>query len=164
MKRVLHIIITSIILLTSKYVYAEKIAIVNIGEIFQKMPDRESVTKDLENEFKSRSTELKNLEKDLQIHIDKLQRNSSSLKQTERTNLESELIVKRNQFADKAHKFEEDTRRRQSEERNKILLRIQDAIKIIADKKGYDIIIDTTSIAYAKDSLDITNQVQKQVK
>lgn len=45
---------------------ADKIAVVNIGEVVQKMPGREAAAKQLESEFKSRGTELQSLEKDLQ--------------------------------------------------------------------------------------------------
>lgn len=86
------------------------------------------------------------------------------MKQSEREKQEKELMAKRDQFAEKAQKFEEDNRRRQMEERNKILSRIQDSIKSVAAKEGYDVVIDANAVAYAKDSVDITSKVQKQVK
>ncbi|OHT24405.1 molecular chaperone [Providencia stuartii] len=144
--------------------YADKIAVVNVGEIFQNMPAREAVAKQLENEFKSRATELQNLEKDLQSRVEKLRRDGATMKQSDREKQEKELMTKRDQFAEKAQKFEEDNRRRQMEERNKILSRIQDSIKSVAAKEGYDVVIDANAVAYAKDSIDITSQVQKQVK
>ncbi|CAL1329171.1 OmpH family outer membrane protein [Candidatus Providencia siddallii] len=164
MKKLFFQIIISIFLLTSKNIFAEKIAIVNINEIFKSMPDREIIVKQLEDEFQSRATELENLERDLRIHIKKLHRDGSSMKKFERKNLESELIAKRNQFTEKANKFEEDTKRRQTEERDKILHRIQETIKSIANKEGYDILIDANAIAYAKNNLDITNYIQKKIK
>ena len=45
---------------------ADKIAIVNVASIFQQMPAREAVAKQLENEFKSRATDLQSQERDLQ--------------------------------------------------------------------------------------------------
>nr|WP_154601449.1 OmpH family outer membrane protein [Providencia alcalifaciens] len=144
--------------------YAEKIAIVNVGEVFQNMPAREAVAKQLESEFKSRATELQNLEKDLQSRVEKLRRDGATMSTSDREKQEKELITKRDQFAEKAQKFEEDNRRRQSEERNKILSRIQDSIKAVAAKEGYDVVIDANAVAYAKDGINITSQVQKQVK
>ncbi|MGG4608885.1 molecular chaperone Skp [Providencia sp. Me31A] len=164
MKKLLCAAGVSIALAMSAGAYAEKIAIVNVGEIFQNMPAREAVAKQLESEFKSRATELQNLEKDLQTRVEKLRRDGATMKQSEREKLESELMTKRDQFAEKAQKFEEDNRRRQGEERAKILSRIQDSIKSIAAKEGYDIVIDANAVAYAKDSTDITSKVQKQVK
>nr|WP_314267164.1 molecular chaperone Skp [uncultured Moellerella sp.] len=154
----------SLALAMSAGAYADKIAVVNVGEIFQNMPARESVTKQLESEFKGRASELQGLEKDLQSRIEKLQRDGKTMKQSDREKLEKELIAKRDAFSEKAQKFDEDNRRRQGEERNKILSRIQDAIKVVAAKDGYDVVIDKNAVAYSKDSVDITSKVQKQVK
>ncbi|EKT58245.1 molecular chaperone Skp [Providencia burhodogranariea] len=164
MKKLLCAAGVSLALAMSAGAYADKIAVVNVGEIFQNMPARETVAKQLENEFKSRATELQNMEKDLQSRVETLRRDAATMKQSDREKAEKELMTKRDQFAEKAQKFEEDNRRRQSEERNKILSRIQDSIKSVAAKEGYDVVIDANAVAYAKDSVDITSQVQKQVK
>ena len=72
-------------------------------------------------------------------------------------------MAQREQFSQKAQAFEQDNRRRQMEERNKILSRIQDA-KSVASKGGYDVVIDANAVAYADSSKDITADVLKQVK
>ncbi len=43
---------------------ADKIAIVNMGNLFQQLPAREAVAKQLENEFKGRASELQGMEND----------------------------------------------------------------------------------------------------
>lgn len=143
---------------------ADKIAVVNVSSIFQQMPQRETVAKQLENEFKGRASELQNMERDLQTKIQKLQRDSSTMKASERTKVEKDLTAQRQQFSTKAEAFEQDNRRRQMEERNKILSRIQDAIKVIASKEGYDVVIDANAVAYSATAKDITADVLKQVK
>ncbi|MDM3799745.1 molecular chaperone, partial [Proteus mirabilis] len=45
---------------------ADKVVVVNIGQVLQKVPNREAVETHLESEFKSRDTELQNLGKALQ--------------------------------------------------------------------------------------------------
>nr|WP_152964104.1 molecular chaperone Skp [Photorhabdus khanii] len=143
---------------------ADKIAVVNVGEIFQQLPAREVVAKQLENEFKSRASELQRMEADLQTKIQKLQRDGSTMKSSERANLEKDVMAKREEFGKKAQAFEQDNRRRQMEERNKILSRIQDAIKVVAGKEGYDVVVDANAVAYSVSGKDITASVLKQVK
>ncbi|KEY60153.1 molecular chaperone Skp [Serratia sp. DD3] len=143
---------------------ADKIAVVNVSNIFQQMPAREAVAKQLESEFKNRATELQNMERDLQTKMQKLQRDASTMKAADRSKMEKEVMAQRDQFSQKAQAFEQDNRRRQMEERNKLLTRIQDAVKAVATKQGYDVVIDTNAIAYAGASQDITAEVQKQVK
>lgn len=143
---------------------ADKIAIVDTASIFQQLPQRETVAKQLENEFKGRASELQKMEGDLQSKIQKYQRDSSTMKASDRSKTESDLTAQREQFTKKAQAFEQDNRRRQMEERNKLLSRIQDAIKSVANKDGYDIVIDANAVAYPGSAKDITADVLKQVK
>jgi len=73
-------------------------------------------------------------------------------------------MTQREAFSSKAQAFEQDNRRRQMEERNKILSRIQDAVKKVASDEGYDVVVDANAVAYASSSKDITADVLKQVK
>ena len=143
---------------------AEKIAFVNVASIFQQLPQREAVAKQLESEFKSRATELQGMERDLQTKMQRLQRDGSTMKASERTRLGKEITAQRETFARKAQAFEQDNRRRQMEERNKLLSRIQDAVRSVAKDKGYDMVIDANALAYSQPPDDITAQVLKQVK
>ncbi|MGX8941730.1 molecular chaperone Skp [Symbiopectobacterium sp. Eva_TO] len=143
---------------------ADKIAVVNVASIFQQLPQRENVAKQLENEFKGRASELQKMESDLQTKMQKLQRDGSTMKASDRSKSENDLMAQREQFSNKAQAFEQDNRRRQMEERNKILSRIQDAIKSVASKDGYDIVIDANAVAYVGNAKDITADVLKQVK
>lgn len=142
----------------------DKIAVVNISSIFQQLPQRESVAKQLENEFKNRASELQKMESDLQIKMQKLERDGSTMKASDRSKSENDLMAQREQFSNKAQAFEQDNHRRQLEERNKILSLIQNAIKSVASKNGYDIVIDTNAVAYVGNVKDITADVMKQVK
>ncbi|MBE8597467.1 molecular chaperone Skp [Xenorhabdus sp. BG5] len=143
---------------------ADKIALVNVAEVFQQLPAREAVAKQLENEFKGRATELQRMESELQTKIQKLQRDGSTMKASEREKLEKEVMAKRDDFAQKAQSFENDNRRRQMEERGKILNRIQDAVKVVAGKEGYDLVLDANTVVYSTSGKDITAEVLKQVK
>lgn len=143
---------------------ADKIAVVNVSSIFQQLPARATVAKQLENEFKGRATELQGMERNLQTQMQRLQRDGSTMKASERTRLEKDLMAQRETFSKKAQAFEQDNRRRQAEERNKILSRIQDAVKKVADSEGYDVVIDQNAVAYVAKAKDITTDVLKQVK
>ncbi|MGL9769863.1 MAG: molecular chaperone Skp [Sodalis sp. (in: enterobacteria)] len=143
---------------------ADKIAVVNISSIFQQVPRRIVVANQLENEFKGRATELQSMERDLQIKMQRLQRDGSIMKASERSSLEKMVMAQRETLSTKAQLFEQDNHRRQTEERDKILSYIQDAVKSIASKEGYDVVIDANAVAYATNAKDITTDVLKQVK
>ncbi|WP_367680356.1 OmpH family outer membrane protein [Candidatus Fukatsuia anoeciicola] len=165
MKKWLYTISFSLVLTISTNIQAvDKIAIINIAQIFQKLPAREVAAKQLENEFKGYATNLKSMEKKLRNDIEKLQRDRSIMKTSDINNMEKNIMEQRETFSNKAQIFEMDNHRRQTEERNKILRRIQDAVKIVAMKKNYDIVIDTSTVVYALPSKNITADVLKEVK
>ncbi|SFN45908.1 molecular chaperone Skp [Xenorhabdus japonica] len=143
---------------------ADKIALVNVAEIFQQLPAREAVAKQLDSEFKGRATELQRMESDLQTKIQKLQRDGSTMKASEREKLEKEVMAKRDEYLQKAQSFENDNRRRQMEERNKLMSRIQDAVKVVAGKEGYNLVLDASAAVYSASGKNITAEVLKQVK
>nr|WP_225639148.1 OmpH family outer membrane protein [Candidatus Profftia sp. (ex Adelges kitamiensis)] len=143
---------------------AYKIGIVKVSSIFQQLPQRTVIAKKLETEFNDRAMDLQRQEREIQSKIQKLQRDGSTMKASDRTKMEKDIMAQRDIFFQHAQVFEQDNRRRQAEENNKLLSRIQDAVSIIAKDKGYDLVIDANAVAYTNSSYDITAQVLKQVK
>ncbi|RKQ41339.1 molecular chaperone Skp [Enterobacter sp. R1(2018)] len=144
---------------------AESIAVVNMGNLFQQVAQNTGVSKTLENEFKGRATELQGMENDLQSKMQRLQRDGSTMKASDRSKLEKDVMAQRQTFSTKAQAFEQDRQRRSGEERGKLVTRIQSAVKKVADDKGYDVVLDTSTVAYAGSGVkDITADVLKQVK
>ncbi|QOI11306.1 OmpH family outer membrane protein [Blochmannia endosymbiont of Colobopsis nipponica] len=143
---------------------SSKIVVVSISDIFQHTVNHEQVIKQLENEFKDRAIELQLMERDLQEKMQNLQRESNIMSADERSILEKSVIAQREDLSNKAKAFQEDNHYRQTEERDKILNIIHDAVKKIAVKEGYDLVLDANAIAYANNIKDITNDVLKWVK
>lgn len=141
---------------------ADKIAVVSIPSIFEKLPASDTMAKQLENEFKGRETELKSMDHDLKAKIKKLQ--ATKVGSSEFKKLEKEALAERSEFSAKFESFERDRRRRHEEERNKIVDRIKDVVKLIAKKEGYSVVIHANAVAYNNSALDITTAVLEQVK
>lgn len=140
---------------------ADKIAVVNMSNLFQQVAQKTGVSKTLENEFKGRASELQRMESDLQSKMQRLQREGSTMKTTER----NAIVAQREQFASKAQAFEQDRARRSGEERGKLVSRIQTAVQKVAKDKNIDVVLDSNTAAYAGSSVsDITADVLKQVK
>ncbi|BDH47031.1 chaperone [Salmonella enterica subsp. enterica serovar Choleraesuis] len=139
---------------------ADKIAVVNMGSLFQQVAQKTGVSQKLENEFKGRASELQRMEGDLQTKMQRLQREGSSMKASDR----NAIMAQREQFATKAQSFEQDRARRSNEERGKLVSRIQSAVQKVAKDKDVDVVLDSNTVAYAgSDVSDITADVLKQV-
>ena len=140
---------------------ADKIAIVNMGSLFQQVAQKTGVSNTLENEFKGRASELQRMETDLQAKMKKLQSMKAG---SDRTKLE-DVMAQRQTFAQKAQAFEQDRARRSNEERGKLVTRIQTAVKSVANSQDIDLVVDANAVAYnSSDVKDITADVLKQVK
>ena len=141
---------------------ADKIAIVNMGSLFQQVAQKTGVSTTLENEFKGRASELQRMESDLQS---KMQRLQSMKAGSDRTKLEKDVMAQRQTFSQKAQAFEQDRQRRSNEERGKLVNRIQTAVKSVASSQSIDLVVDANAVAFnSKDVKDITADVLKQVK
>lgn len=144
---------------------AEKIAVVNMGSLFQQVAQKTGVSATLENEFKGRASELQRQETDLQGKMQRLQRNGSTMKAADRSKLEKDIMSERQTFSQKAQSFEQDRARRSNEERSKLVSRIQAAVKKVAGDQSIDLVVDSNTIAYSSSDIkDITADVLKQVK
>ena len=144
---------------------ADKIAIVNMGNLFQQVAQKTGVSATLENEFKGRASELQGMENDLQSKMQRLQRDGSTMKASDRSKLEKDVMAQRQTFSQKAQAFEQDRQRRSNEERGKLVTRIQTAVKAVAADQNIDLVVDANAVAYnSKDVKDITADVLKQVK
>lgn len=144
---------------------ADKIAIVNMGNLFQQVAQKTGVSATLENEFKGRASELQRMEGDLQSKMQRLQRDGSTMKASERSKLEKDVMSQRQTFSQKAQAFEQDRQRRSNEERGKLVTRIQSAVKAVAADQSIDLVVDSNAVAFnSSDVKDITADVLKQVK
>ena len=144
---------------------ADKIAIVNMNSLFQQVAQTTGVSKTLENEFKGRASELQSQENDLQSKMQRLQRDGSTMKASDRSKLEKDVRSQRQAFSQKAQAFEQDRARRSNEERGKLVNRIQSAVKKVAADQSIDLVVDANTVAYnSSDVKDITADVLKQVK
>ncbi|AMO50488.1 DNA-binding protein [Enterobacter sp. FY-07] len=144
---------------------ADKIAIVDMGNLLQQVAQTSGVSQTMKNEFGGRASELQSMESDLQAKKQRLQRDGSTMKPADRTKLEKELAAGGQAFAQKAQAFEQDQARRSNEERGKLVTRIQTAVKKVAADQGIDLVVPSNAVIYnSNDVKDITADVLKQVK
>ena len=144
---------------------ADKIAIVDMGNLLQQVAQTSGVSQTMKNEFGGRANELQSMESDLQAKAQRLQRDGSTMKASERSKLEKDVMSQRQTFSQKAQAFEQDRQRRSNEERGKLVTRIQSAVKAVAADQSIDLVVDANAVAFnSSDVKDITADVLKQVK
>ena len=134
-----------------------KIGVVNSQKALLDTEEIKKAQKDLEVKYKPRQDAMAKLDKELQDIQAQLQ--SGRLNELGQQELTAQGQRKQRDL----QRMQQDLQQDVDGERNDILqragTRMQDVIKKVADEKGLDVVLDTTSTHYFKAPLDITDEV-----
>ncbi len=161
MKQMMKMMGVLALMLTATLAQAQsgKIAVVDTGAVFQNMPQRQAVARKLESEFGARVKEVQKMEADGRSFIEKQQKDMAFMNDQQKAEAQKKLNEMQSAYVQKRRKLEEDQARRESEERKKMLARIQTAIDEITRAQGLDLVIERGAVVYVSPALDITKQV-----
>ena len=150
--------------LVSTSVMAEqKMAVVDVQGIFQAMPQAAELQNAIQLEFKDQIEEVNQLQRDGQFYAERLQRDAATMSDSEKKELEQKILSVREELSQKGQPLQQNIQRRSNEERNKLLGLIKQAIDTVAAKQGYDLVLNAGAVAFAKEDLDLSEQVLEQV-
>jgi outer membrane protein len=143
---------------------AQKIAYINTAQVFQALPQREVVLQKMQKDFKNKADELKSIQAQAKTKIEKLQRDGELLGPEDIEKLRIDIAKLDSEYKVKAQALEKASARREAEEKAKLFKTIQDAVEKVAEKKGYDLVIDISSLQYGKPEYNISEDVIKALK
>ena len=143
---------------------ATKADYVNMAQIVQQMPQREAISEKLRAEFKDRIDELRSLESKIKDKVETIKRDGELLGNSGKTKLEREIASLQSDYKLKAQALDEDNRRRQGEERQKLIMQVQQTVEKVANKEGYDMVVDAATLLWAKPEDNLSEQVIKAIK
>lgn len=143
---------------------AQKVGYINTAQVFQELPQREVVLQKMQEEFKDKADELKAIQAEAKTKIEKLQRDGELLGQDEVEKLRVEIAQLDSKYKIKGQALEKASARREAQEKQKLFKVIQDAVKKVSEKEGYDIIIDIQTMQYGKPEFNISEKVINELK
>ncbi|MDD8057540.1 MULTISPECIES: OmpH family outer membrane protein [Shewanella] len=152
-------LVTLAFLATPMLAHAEKIAVVDMGEVFEQLPQREQISKSLKAEFGDRVAEVQKMQEEMRTLVEKQQRDGALMSETQKTELVRKMESLKSDFQLKGKALDEDMRRRQGEEQNKLLVQVQKAINTIAGKEDYDLVLQRGAVIFVKPEADISGKV-----
>lgn len=151
------------LLLAANVSFAElKIGFVNIPAVLEKAPQAEKAKKRLEQEFSPRDKQLVAQQKEIQSKEERMSRDGAVMGDTERANLEKDILNKKRDAKRSQQEFSEDFNARRNEELGKLQRRIVEAIRDIAKVQHFDLLL-TDGVIYASEQIDVTAQVQQKL-
>lgn len=146
-------------MLTTAAQAQQRIGVVDVMRVFQELPQREQIAEQLQGEFQERFEEMRRIETRINELRAKQQRDASIMSDAEKTQVDRELETLAAEAQLKGKALNEDTRRRQNEERNRLLMQVQQVIDKIAKDEGFDIVLQSNAVAYISDSADLSDEV-----
>ncbi|MGL5360772.1 MAG: OmpH family outer membrane protein [Shewanella sp.] len=138
---------------------AESIAVVDMGAVFEQLPQREQISQSLKSEFGDRMAEVQKMQDEMRSMMEKQQRDGALMNDTQKTELSRKFEALKSDYQLKGKALDEDLRRRQGEEQNKLLVKVQKAINTIAEKEKYDLVLERRAVVYVKPNADISGKV-----
>jgi outer membrane protein len=136
-----------------------KVATVDFNRLMAESNQAKSASQILQDEFAPRQRELQQKQKDLQGKQERLQRDGAVMAEKDRTALEKDLTKGQRELQSEGEAFQEEVNTRRNEELNKLQGFLVTEIQSYAKTGAYDLVIPTSVAVYAKDSLDVTQQV-----
>jgi len=151
------------LLLVANVSYAElKIGFVNIPAVLEKAPQAEKAKKRLEEKFSPRDKQLVAQQKEIQTMEEKLTKDAAVMSESEKSNLEKDILNKKRDAKRSQQEFSEDFNASRNEELGKLQRHIIEAIREIAKAQNFDLLL-TEGVIYANDKIDVTAQVQQKL-
>jgi outer membrane protein len=115
-------------------------------------------------EFNGPNEEVKKLQSDIKFNIEKFQRESMTMSDEQKQELQTKIEGLQQSYQAKAQPLQQQMRQRQAEEQNKIFTLIQQSISSVAAEEKIDIVLEARSIVFlAEGQKDISELVVKKL-
>ncbi|WP_016955862.1 OmpH family outer membrane protein [Catenovulum agarivorans] len=133
---------------------AEKIGVIDVQAVFQQLPQAAAIESNINAEFKDRIEEIQRLQTDIKFYMEKQQREAATMSAAQKKELEDKIRTLGAEYQEKAKPLDQDLRQRQGEERNRLLGLIKQSIDKVGAAQKYDIILQSSAVAYLGDEAD----------
>jgi outer membrane protein len=160
LKKTLVVLVSAGFFVSAASAEAEmKIGFVNGQRVINESPQAIKAKKTIEKEFEKRDQDLQKLAKQLQGMQENLEKNSTTMAESDRRNKEREFNDLNRDFQRKQREFREDLNLRQNEEMASIYENVNKVIKKVAESEKFDLIVQEA--VYFSPKIDITDKVIK---
>lgn len=159
MNKLMMGVVAALMLVSGSALAEIKVGVVDVPLVLSKLPQKDEIGERLKKEFADRVQKVEKLRKDLETLDAKLQKDGALMSETEQSEQVRKLKSLQAQLQIEGQSLEDDSRRRQAEERNALLQKVKVAIDAVAAREGYDIIMQGGGVVYAKPNMDLSEKV-----
>jgi outer membrane protein len=138
-----------------------KIGFVNSDRVLREATMAKAAQTRLEAEFSKRQKDGEDAAAKLKAAADKLDKDSPTLPEAERTRRQRDLVEQDRELQRKRREFQEDLNQRKNEELASVVERANKVVKQIYDTEKFDLILQGDVVIFASARIDITDKVIK---
>lgn len=160
------LVLMSVVALTawSAVAMAEQVGVVDMKAIFADSQKAKEIKTQLEKQFNPQKEKLQKMAQTLQENIQNYQKNQSVTDKKALAAEQDKITKEENTFRDEQAKFQQDVMKTQNEKLEQFVNNIKQSVKTVAEKNKLDLVIPSNDVLYSKEGMDITKQVQDDLK
>jgi len=136
-----------------------KIAYVDISKIIQEAEAAQEAKKKLQGEYERKQAELKKMQDEILKMQDDFMIKVKFMSQQEADKKRAEIEAKQNEFLQKLRQAELEIQSLDAKLTQGVIEDIRKIVERIAQREGYDIVLEKNQIIYVKDADDITFRI-----
>ena len=142
---------------------AMKVGVINIQAAIAGTAEGKQAAAELQSQFSPRTTELQNLQKQIQDLGARVQNGQTTLSDEEKARLQHQYEQQSRLFQRKQQEFQDDSNDAQQEVVNRIGRKMIDVIDKYSKENNYSVILDESSqqtpVIYAANQIDVTQDI-----
>ena len=162
MKKTIKYVVVACIMIAGMGLNAQKLGHVNSQVIMQELPDYESARKDLESFNSDLTKELEMYQKLIVEFAQDYEQNKNGMSEDTRKRKETDLMERQQNYEKKAYEAQTSLQQKEQELLQQIMIKVNTAVKEVAEKEGYDYVYEVTTLLYAGGE-DISDKVRKKL-
>ena len=140
-----------------------KVGVINVQAAIASTAEGKQAAAELQSQFAPRTTELQNLQKQIEDLRNRLQTGQSTLSDEEKARLQREGDQLTRAFQRKQQEFQDDTNDAQQDVVNRIGRKLVDVLNKYAKDNSYSVVLDDSSqqtpVLYAANPVDVTQDI-----
>lgn len=141
---------------------AGKFGFINPAVVLEKSPQAIAASQAMEKEFSQREIDLRTAAASIQEMERTYQNDAAIMSAGQQNKMEQEIIQKKRKFQFDQQSMKQDLQKRRNEILQQLQQKISSVIREYGDKNGYDFIF-TEGVAYANDSVNITDEILEEL-
>ena len=162
MKKTIKYVVVACIMIAGTGLKAQKLGHVNSQVIMQELPDYESARSELESFNSDLTKELEMYQKLIVEFAQDYEQNKNGMSEDTRKRKETDLMERQQNYEKKAYEAQTSLQQKEQELLQQIMIKVNTAVKEVAEKEGYDYVYEVTTLLYAGGE-DISDKVRKKL-